>query len=63
MKQHPSFSPKELRAALVRQCGISAPYASQLVSGKRTPSYQMAIRIQEALGVSAEFWAQSQDAA
>lgn len=58
MNQHsPSaLDAQALKAALVG-IGVSRPYASQLVNGRRTPSYKLALRIQQELGVPPEHWA------
>lgn len=54
--------PKALRAALVA-IGVSQPYASQLVSGARTPSARLALDIEARLGVPVSFWFAQREAA
>jgi transcriptional regulator with XRE-family HTH domain len=56
MEQHPSYSPKELRAALIERCGVSAPYASQLVNGRRTPGFGLAVKIEGKLKIPINWW-------
>lgn len=48
--------PKEFSKALRDGMGLSASYASELVSGKRSPSLALAVRIEDRLGIPTSFW-------
>lgn len=54
---------QDVTIAGLRGIGISAPYASQLVSGERTPSLKLALRIKRELGVPVEYWDRTDEAA
>lgn len=45
-----------LKAADLQRIGVSKPYAHQLVSGLRSPSLRLALRIEAELGVSPTVW-------
>lgn len=48
---------KQLRtSALARKIGISASYASELISGKKSPSLDIAVRIERAYGIAPHKW-------
>lgn len=60
MSEAPQEQPtaRELREKL----GLSKGYASDLISGKRRPSLELAFRIERELGVPVSRWAPSQNA-
>lgn len=43
--------------------GVSHPYASQLATGKRTPSLPLALEIEARLGIKPSFWSELKAAA
>lgn len=45
-----------LKAADLRQLGVSKPYAHQLVSRDRAPSLVLAVRIEQAFGIPPRAW-------
>ena len=45
-----------LKAADLRQLGVSKPYAHQLVSRDRAPSLELAVRIERAFGIAPREW-------
>lgn len=45
-----------IKAADLQRIGISKPYAHQLISGARTPSLKLALRIQAELGIAPASW-------
>lgn len=45
-----------IKAADLQGIGVSKPYAHQLVSGRRSPSLKLALKIQERLGVPVKSW-------
>jgi transcriptional regulator with XRE-family HTH domain len=52
-----------LRRALTKQLGLSRPYVSELLSGKRSPKYADAIRIETELHIPANAWVRKDGAA
>jgi plasmid maintenance system antidote protein VapI len=47
----------DLRAGdLVGRIGVSRSYASELLSGKRTPSLGLAVKIEREFGISPSAW-------
>ena len=45
-----------LKAADLRQLGVSKPYAHQLVSRDRDPSLKLAVKIEQAFGIPPRDW-------
>lgn len=48
-----------LKAADLRQLGVSKPYAHQLVSRGRQPSLELAVRIERAFGIAPREWVEA----
>ena len=48
--------PKEFSKVLRDRLDLSASYASELASGKRSPSLTLAVLIEERLGIPTSFW-------
>lgn len=48
-----------LKAADLRQLGVSKPYAHQLVSRGRQPSLELAVRIERAFGIPPREWVEA----
>lgn len=49
-------NPKALARELRDQLGVSAAHASELSRGIKTPSFDLAIRIEDALGIAPRWW-------
>lgn len=47
---------KALTDALRKSAGLKSAYASQLVSGDRTPGLDVALMIEETTGIPPTFW-------
>lgn len=48
-----------LKAADLRQLGVSKPYAHQLVSRGRQPSLDLAVKIERAFGIAPREWVEA----
>ncbi|WP_414996401.1 helix-turn-helix transcriptional regulator [Asticcacaulis sp.] len=55
-------NPSEIAAGL-RAMGLSKSYASEIASGKRTPGYDLALRIEKAFDIPPRFWGERQKSA
>lgn len=49
-------TPKTIKASDLQRVGVSKPYAHQLVTGARTPSLSLALRLEAALGIPVKSW-------
>lgn len=48
-----------LKASDLQRIGVSKPYAHQLVARDRTPSLELAVRIEQELGIPPKAWLQA----
>lgn len=54
--------PKRERVAALMEVGVSRPYAYHLLNGIRTPGLELALKIQDKLGIPVSSWKKAQPA-